>query len=203
MLKRIIKRFFYNPVKYIRNKKNISISDSVILLKSCTFRFDGLNKDNLIKIGDDSMVGCSFVFETDQGTVSIGNGCYVAAATTFISRSSISVGDNVTIAWGCTFYDHNSHSLSYQERIKDIKRQNNDFREGRDFIFSKDWSVVKTRPITVSNNVWIGFDSVILAGVTIGEGAIIGARSVVRDDVEPWTVVAGNPAAIIRRLKHD
>jgi acetyltransferase-like isoleucine patch superfamily enzyme len=39
--------------------------------------------------------------------------------------------------------------------------------------------------------------------VTIGEGAIVGARSVVRNDVEPWTVVAGNPAVVIKRLKHD
>ena len=50
---------------------------------------------------------------------------------------------------------------------------------------------------------WIGFESVILAGVTIGEGAIVGAKSVVRKDVEPWTVVAGNPAVVIKRLNHE
>jgi len=91
--------------------------------------------------------------------------------------------------------------LDYLERQKDIKRQNNDHKNGRSFISSKDWNTVKSKPIVIENNVWVGFDSVILSGVTIGEGAIVGARSVVRNDVEPWTVVAGNPAVVVKRLK--
>ena len=47
---------------------------------------------------------------------------------------------------------------------------------------------------------WIGFDVTILKGVTIGEGAVIGAKSVVTKDVEPWTVVAGNPAVVVKYL---
>ena len=48
---------------------------------------------------------------------------------------------------------------------------------------------------------WIGFDALILKGVHIGEGAIVGARSVVTSNVEPYTVVAGNPAVIVKRLE--
>ncbi len=51
----------------------------------------------------------------------------------------------------------------------------------------------------VGNDVWFGHDSVILPGVTIGDGAIIAARSVVTKDVAPYTLVAGNPAQLIRR----
>ena len=203
MLKQIINKLFYNPYKFIKKHSNIKVSDTVILLKSCTFRFDGKVKNNKVSIGDNSMVGCSFVFESDEGEINVGNNSYIGGGTTLISRNNISIGNNVTIAWGCTLYDHNSHSLDYIERQKDIERQNNDYRNGRNFIYSKDWSVVKSKPIIIEDNVWIGFDSVILAGVTVGEGSIIGARSVVRHNVEPWTVVAGNPAVVIKRLRDE
>jgi virginiamycin A acetyltransferase len=52
---------------------------------------------------------------------------------------------------------------------------------------------------TIGNDVWIGENSTILAGVTIGDGAIIGTRSVVASDVEPYTIVCGNPAKPIRK----
>jgi len=54
------------------------------------------------------------------------------------------------------------------------------------------------KPIHIENNVWIGFDSIILPGVRLGQGAIIGARSVVRENVPPYSTVAGNPARIVR-----
>lgn len=53
--------------------------------------------------------------------------------------------------------------------------------------------------VIIGNDVWIGMDSLILSGVKIGDGSVIGARSVVTKDVEPYTIVAGNPA---RYLKH-
>lgn len=57
--------------------------------------------------------------------------------------------------------------------------------------------------ITVGNDVWIGFESVILSGVTIGDGAIIGARAVVTKDVPPYTIVGGVPARPIRKRFDD
>ena len=66
-----------------------------------------------------------------------------------------------------------------------------------------DWNGVKSSPIIISDKVWIGFDVVILKGVTIGEGAIIGARSVVTKDVEPYSIVAGNPAKFIKKIDNN
>ena len=57
--------------------------------------------------------------------------------------------------------------------------------------------------IVVGNDVWIGFAAVILSGVTIGDGAIIGARAVVTKDVAPYTIVGGVPAKLIRRRFDD
>ncbi len=201
MISRILKKMFYRPERFVKSYTNIIVDTTSTLLRSCTFRFDGSKQENKVKVGAHCMLGCSFIFESDEGTIDIGNNTFINTDTKLISRSNISIGDYVTIAWGCTIYDHNSHSLDYRERQKDIDMQNRDFRNGSSFIASKDWSVVKSKPITIEDNVWIGFDSVILSGVTIGEGAIIGARSVVRENVEPWTVVAGNPAIVIKRLK--
>ena len=62
-----------------------------------------------------------------------------------------------------------------------------------------------TAPITVGANAWIAGWSIVLPGVTIGEGAVVAAGAVVTKDVEPWTVVGGNPAKFIkkRELRDD
>lgn len=203
MILQLLNKLFYNPYKFVNKHANIKVQENTILLKSCTFRFNGKDKKNRVSIGDNTMVGCNFIFESDEGKISIGDNTYIGGGTSLISRNNIQIGNYVTIAWGCTIYDHNSHSLDYQERQKDIRRQNDDYRNGRNFISSKDWNVVKSKPIKIYDNAWIGFNSIILAGVTIGEGAIVGAGSVVRQDVEPWTVVAGNPAILIKRLNHE
>jgi maltose O-acetyltransferase len=58
-----------------------------------------------------------------------------------------------------------------------------------------------SKEVKIGSNVWIGGNSVILPGVTIGDGVTVGAGSVVTKDVEPYVVVAGNPARVIRRLE--
>lgn len=57
-----------------------------------------------------------------------------------------------------------------------------------------------SRPIKVCNGAWIGASSIILNGVTIGQNAVVGAGSIVTKDVEPYTVVAGNPAHKIKDI---
>lgn len=57
------------------------------------------------------------------------------------------------------------------------------------------------RPVRIGNKVWVGRQSMILPGVTVGEGAVIGAASVVTRDIPPYTVWAGNPAKFIRSLE--
>lgn len=152
-----------------------------------------------LKIGDDSIIGGSFIFERGSGHVSIGERVHIGAST-FISVNGIEIGDDVTIAWGCTVYDHNSHSTDWRQRRSDTSREVSDLRMGSSSIANKDWSCVKSMPITIQDKAWIGFNCIILKGVTIGEGAVVGAGSVVTKDVESWTVVGGNPAKVLKRL---
>lgn len=154
-----------------------------------------------LTIGEDCIISGNFIFESTEGQVKIGNHSYIGGST-FISRSQITIGENVTIAWGCTIYDHDSHSLDYRLRRKDIDDELRDIRAGVSFIKNKDWSCVSSKPIAIKNDAWIGMNCIILKGVTIGEGAIVGAGSVVTKNVPPWTLAAGNPARVIKELPH-
>ena len=62
-----------------------------------------------------------------------------------------------------------------------------------------------TKPISIKDDVWIATGAYVMPGVTIGEGAVVAAGAVVTKDVEPWTVVGGNPAKFIkkRELRND
>lgn len=152
-----------------------------------------------LEIGSNCMIDGTFVFETETGMIKVGDRCHIGNGT-LISKSRIEIGNDVTMAWGFTIYDHDSHSVSWNERMNDTVQEYEDMKKYHDPIFSKDWSKVNTKPIRISDKVWIGMNVIILKGVTIGEGSVIGAGSVVTRDVAPWSVVAGNPARVVRRL---
>lgn len=196
-----LKDIFKKKKKIKKIPNSVSVGENSVLLPNTSFRFN-VNSKNPIKIGNNCMINCDFIFESEKGEIEIGDRTFINGGTSLISRSKIKIGDDVTIAWGCTLYDHNSHSLDWQERQKDLEQQLNDYNNGLDFIKNKNWETVKSKPITIEDKVWIGFDCTILNGVTIGEGAIVGAKSVVRENVEPYTIVAGNPAVVIKKIKH-
>ena len=196
-----LKDIFKKKKKIKKIPNSVSVGENSVLLPNTSFRFN-VNSKNPIKIGNNCMLNCDFIFESEKGEIEIGDRTFINCGTSLISRSKIKIGNDVTIAWGCTLYDHNSHSLDWQERQKDLEQQLNDYNNGLDFIKNKNWETVKSKPITIEDKVWIGFDCTILNGVTIGEGAIVGAKSVVRKNVEPYTIVAGNPAVVIKKLKH-
>ena len=171
------------------------------ICKDITLRLDNPEKGYIyLTVGDNSIVRGNFIFESSSGKIEVGNNTYIGGST-FISRTLIRIGNNVMIAWGCTFYDHDSHSQLYLDRRKDLVDYWDDIRAGHNGGYSKDWSIVKTAPIIIKNDAWIGMNAIILKGVTIGEGAIVGAGSVVTKDVPDWTVACGNPAKIIKKLQ--
>ena len=183
-------------------KGQVDIHPSAILLDSAYFDYRTEEESKRIFIDEESMIGCNFIFESDSGVIKIGKRTFINAGTNIISINEIEIGDDVTIGWNIYIYDHDSHSLDYRFRKDDIERQREDFYANRNFIFSKDWSTVKSAPVKICNKVWIGFNAIILKGVTIGEGAIVAAGAVVTKDVPAWTVVAGNPATIVKKIEH-
>ena len=149
------------------------------------------NKNLTLNIGLDSLVMGSVIFEKDYSSITIGNNTYIGPNTQIISAKSVIIGNNVQIAWGCTLLDHNSHSLDFKIRRMDLNNSLNGIIN---------WDNVKKKPIIIGNDVWIGFNSIIMKGVSIGDGAIIAAGSVVTKDVPAFSIVGGNPAKIIKSI---
>ncbi len=130
-----------------------------------------------------------------RGRVIVGNYALVTAVQ-IICDSEIEIGDYALISWNVILMDTYRFAFDPAVRRRELERV--PLREPRSIT-----SDVPALPIRIGSNVWIGFDACVLPGVTIGEGAIVGARSIVVEDVEPYTIVAGNPARVIRRLNME
>jgi len=152
--------------------------------------------DSPFEVGRDCVVSGHFVLEKDSGKFRIGDSTFIGGGS-FISIDRIEIGSDVMISWGCTFIDNDAHSLVSAERADDVKDWKRGIDEGKVGAY-KNWKNVEHAPILVKDKAWIGFNSIILKGVTIGEGAVVGAGSVVTKDVPDYAVVGGNPAKIIR-----
>ncbi len=191
---------------WLRNKRMkkykhcYAIDASTKLTCQCNVNIMYPSNRVFLEVGKRNILGCEFRFESTGGHIKVGDDCYIGPSL-LISRNNIEIGNHVTVAWGCTIYDHNSHSLDYLERRKDIEREWSNINKGVDFIIDKDWLTVESKPIVIKDDAWIGMNAIILKGVTIGKGAIVGAGSVVTKNVPDWTIVAGNPAVIVKKLK--
>jgi acetyltransferase-like isoleucine patch superfamily enzyme len=128
-------------------------------------------------IGDNSKIG---TFVEIQKNAFIGKNCKISSHT-FICEG-VTIEDDVFIGHNVTF-------------INDMYPRST--AEGGGLQTEADWKVV---PTFIRKGASVGSSATILAGVTVGEGAIVGAGAVVTKDVRPWTIVAGNPARVLRTI---
>jgi acetyltransferase-like isoleucine patch superfamily enzyme len=133
----------------------------------------------------------------EKGMIEIGefnilNGCV------FICNKKIKVGNHCMFAWGSVVTDswNMRHFPTTGQRREIIIASANDNCR----IMPSDYA---PKPVIIEDNVWVGFDAVVLSGVRLGRSCIIGSKSVVAENVPPYAVVAGNPAKIIRYLQPD
>lgn len=141
-----------------------------------------------IHIGDDVSTHGKFGVYTgrvfDRAVLTIGDRVSIGHLLTITCNREVTIEDDVYIAGNCAISDNDGHPLDMQLRITGHPAPPE-----------------KTKPVRICRGAWIGAGSFILKGVTVGEGGVVGANSVVTSDVPPFTVVAGNPARIVRHLQ--
>ena len=141
------------------------------------------------EIGKHSSVGYNFTCQCGKH-IFIGEKTIINDNCTMMDENHIHIGNRVLIATNVQFYTA-THPVDFEERFV------NDWDENSGELFFK----TKALPITVEDNVWIGGGCIILAGVTIGNGSVIGAGSVVTKSIPANCVAVGNPCRVIRWLK--
>lgn len=149
-------------------------------------------KREAITIGAHTHVrGQLFTF-WNGGRITIGRWCYIGEGTRIWSQSSVSIGDYVLIAHLVDIHDTNSHPIDWRERRLDTETiLSGGYRTPTQTV---------SAPVIIEDDAWIGFKASVMKGVRIGRGAIVSAGAMVTKDVEPWTVVGGNPAKVIAEL---
>lgn len=173
--------------------KNAQISSSALLGANAWCINNKNGKDNIIIRERVICRGLLRVENLSKGQLIINSDVYIGDNTLISCVESIEIGSMTMIAHGVQIFDNDSHPLDSQERELDYLIITNQKLGNRPKINSS--------PIKIGNNVWLGFNSIITKGVTIGDRSIVAAGSVVTKDVPANTLVAGNPARIIREVE--
>lgn len=147
-----------------------------------------------MKLGNDVVVKSSFlsnlvglysrtiiVTRTNDASIVIGNNVGISGATIY-ARKSITIGDYTHIGGNAKILDNDFHPIEMEARNADLKDK------------------IGTKPIVIGNNCFIGCNSIILKGTVLGDGCVVGAGAVVSGKFPPNSVIAGNPAKVIKNL---
>jgi serine acetyltransferase len=139
-------------------------------------------------VGDDVLIDGKSTFNfasrfEQRPRLTIGNRTHIGHGCTITVARRVTIGNHCQIAEGVWIFDSNGHPSEPVRRLADEPP-----------------SPESIKPVTICDNVWIGGRSIIHPGVTIGEGSVVSAGSVVMTDVPPNTIVAGNPARRVAAL---
>lgn len=135
------------------------------------------------------------IFTTGKrGEIRIGK-FVVLQCTRIICNLSITIKDHCMFSWGSVITDSWVTANTTSPAVRRCMLENASGLKNRHLEFTDPQAVI------IEENVWVGFEAIILPGVTIGRGAIIGSKTIVSEDVPPYAVVVGNPGRIIKFLE--
>ena len=162
--------------------KKLKIIDKVIINNK---------KKSQIKISKNVTIVNAKIFAFNLGKIIIGKYSYIGKDTQIDSCVKVEIGNYCMISNNVLIQDHNSHPVNKLDRRKQLIK----LQDRPTNVYE-----AETKKIIIGDDVWIGTDSTILKGVTIGNGSIIAARAVVTKNVPPNSIAAGNPAIIVKKI---
>jgi acetyltransferase-like isoleucine patch superfamily enzyme len=177
--------------------ENIQLGEDVYIESSYAFAGFHSERQPGLLLGDASGVYDRAAFIVGaRGKVRVGaftilNGTYI------VCDDSVEIGEHCLLSWGVVITDNWLGAGSTRESRREalLATTRDPLRHPPAF--------AEPRPVVIEDNSWVGFDSVIMPGVTLGRGCIVGCKSIVYEDVPPYAVVAGDPARFIRQLDPD
>ena len=158
------------------------------------FRFLRNREEGAVKLGDyvSCYAGCSFSLG-QKGRATVGDFTLMNGALV-MAEELIEIGSYCLISWNVGIADSDFHPIDPAQRRIDAHALAPYYKD------RPPRPPIRTAPVRIADNVWIGMNAVILKGVTIGENSVVAAGSVVSKSVAPNTVVAGNPAVVVKQL---
>ncbi len=161
--------------------QNVNIGERSWLYSSFAFRHYNSECSCGVNVGHDTGLYNGTFFDLGpNGEVQIGNFCTIVGAI-IATNSKVTIGDYCFLA----------HEIVIADSFAAIPGCDRG-KQGRTPI---------EKNVTIGENVWVGARAILLAGAQIGDGAIVGAAAVVDFDVPPHTIVAGNPARVVKQIK--
>ncbi len=174
--------------------ENVTWGEGLYAETAQIFRFMRSQRQPAIELGKHVSLyaGVSFALG-ENGTCKIGDFTLLNGAL-IMADERIEIGKHVLVSWNVGIADSDFHPIDAAQRRIDTLALAPFYKD------RPPRPVLKTAPVIIEDNVWIGMNAVILKGVTIGENSVVAAGSVVSKSVPPNVVVAGNPAVIVKHL---
>src|SRR3954467_10100395 len=173
---------------------NVEFGDGFYCESAQIFRFLRSKKPRAVVIGKhvSCYAGCSFAIGVN-GQCAIGDFTLLNGAL-IMAEEKIEIGSYCLISWNVGIADSDFHPLQPAQRLIDAHALAPYFKD------RPPRPPLRTAPVIIADNVWIGMNATILKGVTIGENSVVAAGAVVSKSVPANVVVAGNPAVVTKQL---
>jgi acetyltransferase-like isoleucine patch superfamily enzyme len=150
-----------------------------------------LNERSCVTIGGDTALRALIRVEA-QGRLTIGHSVYLGDGTVISVMDAVSIGDGTLVAHGVQIFDNDSHPVDAADRMAD-------FRKKLGHKLARPIHIGRA-PIQIGRRCWLGMNSIVTKGVTIGDDTIVAAGSVVTKDLPAGVLAAGNPARVVKTL---
>lgn len=174
--------------------ESVVLGEKVYIESSYSFLRFRSRLNPAITIGEGTSIYLGTMFDLGpEASVEIGQYCILSGPQILVD-GRLEIGDYALMGWNLVISDSRRFDLDPENRRAQLRAIAAHPERVPDL-------VGESHPVKIGSNAWVSFDVVIEPGVTIGEGAVVRARSVVTEDVAPYTIVSGSPAQLVSAVR--